>query len=245
MQATLEITSISPEQTAALGAALGALLREGDVLALHGDLGAGKTCLVRGIAAGLGLDTAQVSSPTFVIVSEYTARAPGRAGLVPVLMHVDAYRLSGPDDLDSIGWERVIDGSSIVVVEWAERLSAPAHEDRDPHAGSSAHGPLGDPAFLGHVHLAAHGAPDTRRIRLDAPPAWAQRPGWSALLALARAGVDRCPTCRALLRPDQRDGPHAPFCSERCRGADLGRWFAGQYMISREVREDDAASSGP
>jgi tRNA threonylcarbamoyladenosine biosynthesis protein TsaE len=134
----LEIASVSPNHTARVGGAVGALLRAGDVLALHGDLGAGKTNLVRGIAAGMGLDERQVSSPTFVIVNEYTARASdARAEPVGPLLHVDAYRLSGPDDLDSVGWERVMDGTAAVAVEWAERI-----------AGGGA---LGDEAFVGHV----------------------------------------------------------------------------------------------
>jgi tRNA threonylcarbamoyladenosine biosynthesis protein TsaE len=220
----LDIASVSPNHTARVGAALGSLLRAGDVVALHGDLGAGKTNLVRGMAAGMGLDERQVSSPTFVIVSEYTTAAPGAARPPHApLIHADAYRLSGPEDLDSVGWERVMDGSAVVAIEWAERIT------------QGASGALGDEAFIGHVRLTPTGE-QSRRIDLEVPAAWALRQEWPRVLAAAKAEEIRCPICR---KPVAAESATWPFCSEQCRMADLGRWFAGQYSVSREIREDD------
>jgi tRNA threonylcarbamoyladenosine biosynthesis protein TsaE len=117
----------SEEATHRLGRALGAHARAGDVLALYGALGAGKTRLVRGIAAGLGIDPASVGSPTFVLVHEYEPEEDA----APVLVHVDAYRLN-PQEADSIGWEEHgptedLAAGAVVVVEWAERLPMPSN----------------------------------------------------------------------------------------------------------------------
>lgn len=110
-----------PEDTVAFGAALGALLRPGDLVLLSGPLGAGKTVLARGIAAGLGV-SGRVSSPTFVIARVHQARPRG----VP-LVHVDAYRLGGDlAQLDDLDLDTELEDAA-VVVEWgegaAERLS--------------------------------------------------------------------------------------------------------------------------
>ncbi|MFI4896757.1 MAG: tRNA (adenosine(37)-N6)-threonylcarbamoyltransferase complex ATPase subunit type 1 TsaE, partial [Phycisphaerales bacterium JB059] len=101
----------SLEETRAFARELGAMLRPGDVVLLDGPLGAGKTTLVRAMAGELGLDESMVSSPTFVVVNEY----PGNGG--PDLVHADAYRLSGSDDLDALGWDRLTSGGAIVLVE--------------------------------------------------------------------------------------------------------------------------------
>ena len=90
------------------------------MVALFGELGAGKTRFVRGLAAGLGIDPALVSSPTFVLVNEYPAGMRG-VGLV----HVDAYRLSPGDDLLALDWERLVSGEGhVLVIEWADRLGS-------------------------------------------------------------------------------------------------------------------------
>ena len=110
----LEFFSRSPEQTRRLGIRLGALLRPGDLVCLSGDLGAGKTTLVQGIAQGWGsLDS--VSSPTFVLCNEY--RRPDHQ----VLYHLDAYRLSGPLEAVDLDLDRMLD-TGAMVVEWAERI---------------------------------------------------------------------------------------------------------------------------
>ena len=105
------IISNSAEQTFDAGKALAARLAPGDVIAFHGDLGAGKTVFVRGLAAGLGLD-ARVTSPTFTIVNEYDGKIP--------LFHFDMYRLSGSDELFEIGWEDYLSRGGICAVEWSE-----------------------------------------------------------------------------------------------------------------------------
>lgn len=100
-------------ETAAAGEALGATLGPGDVVLLYGDLGAGKTAFVRGIARGIGANPDEVTSPTFTIVQEY-------AGPSATLYHVDLYRLEGPE-IDDIGLEDLVSGDGIVAIEWAER----------------------------------------------------------------------------------------------------------------------------
>ena len=105
----------SPEETEALGTQLAAKLQGGSVIALHGDLGAGKTVIARGIARGLGIQSA-VTSPTFTVVQEYL-------GNVWTLYHIDLYRLSSEDDAIAFGIEDFLaDRSAITILEWAERL---------------------------------------------------------------------------------------------------------------------------
>lgn len=111
----LTFTTQSVEQTQALGRRLGELLQPGDVIALVGQLGAGKTYFVKGIAAGLGVDDdRQVNSPTFVLVNEYTGRVP--------VHHLDVYRLGEPEELTAIGFEEMCTSDGVVIVEWADRV---------------------------------------------------------------------------------------------------------------------------
>ncbi len=111
----LRLQTASPPETEAHGVQLGRLLRAGDVVALSGDLGAGKTVLARGLAAGAGA-TGYVASPTFTLIREYR-------GAIPVY-HVDLYRLDRPEQLDDLGLDEIFDGSGIVVLEWAEHAAA-------------------------------------------------------------------------------------------------------------------------
>lgn len=97
-----------------LGRELAGLLRAGDLVILDGPLGAGKTAMTRGIAAGLGV-VGRVSSPTFIIAREHRGNDDGRPGLI----HVDAYRLDGLDDLDALDLDTDL-ADSVVVVEWGE-----------------------------------------------------------------------------------------------------------------------------
>jgi tRNA threonylcarbamoyladenosine biosynthesis protein TsaE len=94
-----------------IGRALAGRLRVGSVVALYGDLGAGKTAFVRGLAAGLGLHC-RVTSPTFTIVNEYLGDVP--------LFHFDMYRLKSEDELFEIGWEDYLQRGGILAVEWSE-----------------------------------------------------------------------------------------------------------------------------
>jgi tRNA threonylcarbamoyladenosine biosynthesis protein TsaE len=108
------VTTAGPEETEALGARLGRAARGGELLGLVGDLGAGKTCLVRGLAAGLGIDPDTVHSPTFVIATEY------RGGRLP-LHHVDLYRFDAPLT-DALFLREALYGAGVAAVEWFERL---------------------------------------------------------------------------------------------------------------------------
>jgi len=110
------IVSRSAAETEHLAATFSTQLKAGDVLALHGDLGAGKTCFIRGLAAGLGV-TQPVSSPTYTLVNEYAG------GQVP-LFHIDLYRLHGVQDAWNVGIEEYIEGNGITAIEWAERAAA-------------------------------------------------------------------------------------------------------------------------
>ncbi len=114
----------TPQETEALGAKLSSRLKAGDVVALYGGLGMGKTAFVRGMAAGLGLDSTQVSSPTFALVNDY--------GGSPPLIHFDMYRISGWEDLYSTGFFDYMDAGTILAVEWSENIenALPEHSIR-------------------------------------------------------------------------------------------------------------------
>jgi tRNA threonylcarbamoyladenosine biosynthesis protein TsaE len=107
------VITANEEETSAAGEALGRDLKPGDVVLLFGDLGAGKTAFVRGMARGVGADPGDVSSPTFTIVQEY----PGRSA---TLYHVDLYRLESAE-IDDLGLDDLVSSDGIVAIEWAER----------------------------------------------------------------------------------------------------------------------------
>ncbi|MDR1586166.1 MAG: tRNA (adenosine(37)-N6)-threonylcarbamoyltransferase complex ATPase subunit type 1 TsaE [Treponema sp.] len=111
----IDVLTASAEETLVLGERIAGCLRPGAVLALRGGLGAGKTCLARGIARGLGVKE-NVTSPTYTIISEYS-------GFLP-LYHIDAYRLDGDDDFENTGAGELISGGGVSVIEWSERLSS-------------------------------------------------------------------------------------------------------------------------
>ncbi len=209
-------------QTAAVGRAIARLLRSGDVVRLEGELGAGKTTLVRAVAAGLGVDPGLVSSPTFVIVNQYPVRVPGRAGLDEVV-HVDAYRLTTAEDLESVGWDRLTDAGtrgaragSVMLVEWPERVEGAL--------------PRRDACLV--VGLRATGE-TAREVTLEIPGAWKDRP--EAALIAEREPV-RCRVTGVWVDPAS---PTYPFADERAKMADLGRWFSGSYRISRDAGPDE------
>ena len=111
----MTFTTTSPAETEHIGAALGAIIPAGTILAYRGDLGAGKTAFTRGLALGLGY-AEPVTSPTYTIVNEYLG------GRLP-LFHFDMYRLRSSDDLWDIGWEDYLDRGGICAVEWSENVS--------------------------------------------------------------------------------------------------------------------------
>ena len=101
-------------ETEALGERLAPCLAPGDILALHGELGAGKTCLVRGIARGLGIEEGNVASPSFTLINEYPGRVP--------LVHLDGYRLDSAEAFEELGVDDYFEGEGILVIEWAEEV---------------------------------------------------------------------------------------------------------------------------
>jgi len=104
--------STSPEETMEIAGRLAAKLPEHAVIALHGQLGSGKTCFVRGLALALGVETT-VTSPTFTLIQEYAGSRP--------LIHVDLYRIENPGEVPDIGFEEYLERPGLVAVEWAER----------------------------------------------------------------------------------------------------------------------------
>ena len=117
----MEHYSSSVQETEALGRALAQHLTPGTVVAFTGDLGAGKTAFVRGMAQGLGI-AQRVTSPTFAIVNEY------EGGRLP-LFHFDMYRLNSADDLFDIGWEDYLSRGGVCAVEWSENVIDALPED--------------------------------------------------------------------------------------------------------------------
>lgn len=136
---TADVTG-SEAETAALAERLGARFLGGEVVLLEGELGAGKTAFVRGLARGVGADPAEVASPTFVLLTSY----PGRL----TLHHADLYRLSGGGDDAELGLEELPGPRGVLAVEWAERLS------------------LRPWSRTWHVRL-AHAGGDRRRIEIE------------------------------------------------------------------------------
>ena len=135
-----EVQTASAAATRAWGSRLAGHLGQGSVVLLFGELGAGKTCLVKGIAAGLGLDPRRVHSPSFIMVNLYEGEPP--------LNHVDLYRLEEGEDFSDLGLEELFSGTGVTVVEWAERLPVRAR-----------------PLPRWEVYL-EHAGADSRRLRL-------------------------------------------------------------------------------
>ncbi len=224
----------SVAQTLALGEAVASRVQPGDVIALQGELGAGKTQFVRGLARGLGSSESAVSSPTFVLIQEYET-AEDR----PPLVHIDAYRLNSLDDLESIGWPITGDDDwrrqSVVAVEWADRIDALIGE-----------------SYL-HVEL-AHASHDEASLTDDAPRDVAVRPvgDWVERFAELQAQLQQvidmvspntrrsdktqCPICG---KSTDESVAAFPFCGDRCKTIDLGKWADGSYMISRPIEQAD------
>jgi tRNA threonylcarbamoyladenosine biosynthesis protein TsaE len=135
----LTLETADEAATRAFGERLGRLLAPGDVVCLAGELGAGKTMLAQGIAAGLGVDE-PVSSPTFALVQEYAGRAP--------IYHLDLYRLASLDELIDLGFPELWHAGGVILIEWPERIAPALPPDRL------------------EIHLAPH--PAGRRLTLAA-----------------------------------------------------------------------------
>lgn len=209
----LSIVVTSPAEMEAAASALAAILEGGEVVALDGELGAGKTVFVRGMADGTGVDPALVSSPTFALFQRYR-------GARLDLAHADAFRLRSPHELDSTGWSEAAGARGCVAaIEWASRAG-----DAIPPGAiriSIAHGPV-DEEREGRT-LSIHDPDPARGDRIR------------AAIERALAGVP-CPLCGRTVRPGAE---FTPFCSQRCRSADLGRWLGERYRTSRPLGAED------
>jgi tRNA threonylcarbamoyladenosine biosynthesis protein TsaE len=214
--------STSEEYTAALGQALASLLRPGDVIALQGELGAGKTTLVRAIAQGLNIDPHLVASPTFVLVNQYPI--PENSGPLSrgQLIHIDAYRLRSAEDLEPLGWDRFMESDhaqphTAVIIEWADRIAQA----------------LPPPDKLARIELKAAGE-TARDILMILPSSWENREGFEQLR-------DREPTtCRVTGRWVAPTAKTYPFIDERSRELDMYQWFTGGYKTTRPPAPPEA-----
>lgn len=141
MTPSQDLVLASRRETESLGHAFGCLLQAGQVLALIGDLGAGKTTFVRGLMTGLGAPGNSVSSPTFTLVHHYQARLP--------VIHIDCYRLRSPEEAEAIGSSEWFNDHTVTTIEWADRFPRLLPHDR----------------FI--IRL-AHLSPKTRAVQFDA-----------------------------------------------------------------------------
>lgn len=117
----LKITTKSPEETREVGVELGGLLKQGDIVCLTGDLGAGKTTLTQAIAKGLDVDD-YVTSPTFTIINEYSGRYP--------VYHFDVYRIEDVDEMYDLGYEEYFYSDGVAIIEWADIIEDILPEER-------------------------------------------------------------------------------------------------------------------
>lgn len=161
----LVLAAATPDDTRAIGAALAPLLRSGDALVLTGELGAGKTTLVRGLAEGLDVED-HVASPTFTLVREYSGRLP--------VAHVDVYRLDRLQDVVDLALDEIADGEAVLVVEWGDAIEELLPPDRLRVELTTV-----DPT----------GADETRRLTLHPlGPTWHERrPGLESAVGAWRA----------------------------------------------------------
>lgn len=209
---TIAFTSDAPAKTIALGSAMARIVRAGDVIALVGELGAGKTQFVRGFADGLGMNARAVASPTFVLMVEHETDDPNRA-----LVHIDAYRMDTLSDLESIGWSPELFDTAVTLVEWADRIEQQLPVD--------------------HLRIEIeHTGETTRTISISGSGAWADRFDDVRAAVEPLCQTTPCPTCKT---PVTIAAATYPFCGERCKMADLNKWFSGAYMVSRPLKAED------
>jgi tRNA threonylcarbamoyladenosine biosynthesis protein TsaE len=118
----VSVITLSPARTKALGRLMGRMLRAGDVIAISGELGTGKTVLIKGIAAGLGIDERNVTSPTFILMNEYKGRLP--------VYHFDAYRMIRAAEIEELGADDYFFGGGVSLIEWADHVAGSLPADR-------------------------------------------------------------------------------------------------------------------
>ena len=220
------------EATEQLGEVLGDLLRsrrQGSrpiALLLSGELGAGKTTLVRGLARGLGVSADSVASPTFTLRMDHFGDRP--------LVHVDAWRMRD-GDAESIGLDEALASDAVVAIEWPERIGESlrgphlrvALEHADPVEENA------EPGRVATVSAADVGPQEEARIS----------EGLVLLVRAPRVAPPMCPACGRPLAGEQGgSSTHRPFCSDRCRKADLGDWLSMRHRIagSETPEVDDA-----
>jgi tRNA threonylcarbamoyladenosine biosynthesis protein TsaE len=170
-----EVETAGEKETESLGERLASGLLPGDLLALYGDLGAGKTCLVRGIARGLGIDEGSVASPSFTLINEYPGRVP--------LVHLDAYRLDSAEAFEELGLEDYFEGAGVLVIEWAEKVPDLPDERIDiairwvdenrRHFRIGARGPVAERLetsdLIGEPRIKSGAGPESREASVNSP----------------------------------------------------------------------------
>lgn len=110
----MNILSDSPDKTKQIGEELGRCLKKNDVVALFGELGSGKTCFTQGLMKGLGVKDSKVTSPSFVLINEYSGRLP--------VYHFDIYRLNNTREVIDLGYEEYFYGDGVTIIEWADKI---------------------------------------------------------------------------------------------------------------------------
>ncbi|MFM7259179.1 MAG: tRNA (adenosine(37)-N6)-threonylcarbamoyltransferase complex ATPase subunit type 1 TsaE [bacterium] len=222
----------SNEDTEQFGAVLGDLLRSRDAhpgaitILLSGELGAGKTTFVRGLAEGLGADGGAVASPTFTVRMDHRGDR--------LLAHIDAWRLNvgmiDAGELESVGFDELFAGDGVIAIEWPERIASllPQRHIRvrlEHAAPEEEHGEAGRTATIDATTL---GERACARIA----------EGLSLLVRAPRISPPVCPVCGK--PPAGELATEAPFCSPRCRLADLGDWLMMRHrIIGKEQPEFD------
>lgn len=203
-----ERLSTSLEETDHIAWDFSASVRRGDIIRLDGEMGAGKTTFVRSLAKALRHDENQVSSPTYVVMNLYESSD------APTIAHLDCYRLGDESELEALGWDTVIDGSAIVIIEWAERIDNAL------------------PEHIARITITATAETD-RLFEIDVPEQWMDRAGSAALEPRPETS---CP-----VTGERVSGECAtyPFSSERARMIDLGKWFDESHTISRPIEQGD------
>ena len=122
MEYNIQLESTSAKKTIDIGKSLGKHLLPGSIICLTGELGAGKTWFIKGLAEGLGIKSKEIHSPTFIIIREHKGRIP--------LYHIDLYRIGFIDDIRDIGMEEIMYGNGVTAIEWAERISDVLPDER-------------------------------------------------------------------------------------------------------------------
>ncbi len=202
------------QETTALAASFARSLKGGDVVALNGALGAGKTSFVRGLAQGLQLDPAAVSSPTFTLSQVYSA--PTTTKTTCSLTHIDAYRINDMQELEHLGWDELLESTdTIIVLEWAQRIADALPPQR---------------IDIDFEHLDQQ----KRSLRFTIPDALISR--FTNWISTITSDQNNCPVCHKPVPPASLS---FPFCSSRCRYVDLGKWFDESYRVPEAQKESE------